>query len=395
MRRISAKNLWVKSFNAPVGTGDPYVLGHHLLGHDRQNQFPIHGVVAIEATNTVEGTQRAFVRGIWSVDVDDPTFTSTGPKGGTSDDPSAATVTIDPISIDIPPLTWTPTGDGPIEFRVAEHGNIGDQVTIYGRGYPGRADHNVPIWVRPYGSVFLRPETDAYGLTADCVQGDIEVTEAGIPYSRLLGDVLPGAHQSGLPAGTQTADGSDTGVGEHANPGWVHDRNVATYRPAYGSRGRYTITSDARAPFATFPVATAADGADQTPTRTVTVTVPAPAPPAEQISTNASIEVLSTSLAGRSGSFKLRLRNRTDRNDVGAIRIKTRTAIKVGKRKATRFSVAGTVDYRLKAGQTRTYRIALGTRARQALRGRKSLPVRVTVEPDRAADTTKSLSLRR
>ncbi len=368
-----AKGLWTRSFDAPANPGDPYKLGHHLLGHDRNNQFPIHGAVAIEATNTVEGTQRVAVQGIWTVNVNDPSFVSTGPKGGTSQDPSAATVTIDPTTLEIPATSWTPTGNGPVEFRVASHGNIGDRVTIFGRGYPGRADHNIGINVRPYGSVFLRPETDAYGLTADCVFGDIAVTNDAIPYSRLFGDVLPGVHQNGLPAGTPTNDGSDLGVGELRNPGWVHDRNMADYRPAYGSRGRYTIATAGRTPFATAALVTGAAPAEQTP-----------------------VSVSSASLKrSKHGTLSLRLANGGTAKDVGAISIRTTSEVTVGGKKA-RYAVIRSADYRIDAGKARTFTLPVTSRLLSALRNRQSVNVTVTVKSDDAKTaTTKSLRLTR
>ena len=66
---------------------------------------------------------------------------------------------------------WTPTGAGPVEFTIAQPGKLGI-VQIESKGYD-RVGYNTPLNVRPFGSVFVRAQTESYGASNDCIPGAI------------------------------------------------------------------------------------------------------------------------------------------------------------------------------------------------------------------------------
>ena len=151
-------------------------LGHRYISHTGKSDFPLDAWVTIAASNTVEGTQTIPVKGQWSINITDATPGSPGNPANYAND--AVTATVPPVVLPLKGTRWTPTGAGPVEFTIAQPGKLGI-VQIESEGYD-RVGYNQPLNVRPFGSVFVRAGTEAYGASNDCIPGAVSLVNSQI-----------------------------------------------------------------------------------------------------------------------------------------------------------------------------------------------------------------------
>jgi len=152
-----------------------------------ENTLPLKAWVAIEAANTVEGVQVVEAEATWSATITDPT---PGPAHPNPDDPAmtpqdagaARTVarnlgdesaTTTSVTVQLPDTTWTAAGDAEVTFRQAAPGTL-PLATVVGR--PSGSEYTVA----PFGSIFIRAETQRYGMNLDCSPGTITVVDPGV-----------------------------------------------------------------------------------------------------------------------------------------------------------------------------------------------------------------------
>jgi hypothetical protein len=338
-------------------------VGHKYVTHTGNNHFPINAWVTIEASNTVEKVQTVRAKGIWTIHVEDTT------PGSLTEpdlfDDGGHTVTVPPISLDLPRSNWTPTGAGPVEFRVAGPGQSAPAV-IESKGYD-RPGYNRPLVVKPFGSVFVRADTEAYGATNDCIPGTISIANSSIAAS-FWGNARPDA----------TAADPDRSIGSPDNPGFFMGNQGWT--AAKGAAGRYALAAATLPAFAVAPLAV--------------TTTPAPTYTAK------ALKVSSGSLKkSKSNTVSLKVSNPNTKSAKYKVTVKTVSKYALTKKgkKAVRSAVAGkTVT--VGAGKTATTKLKLSKAAKTLLRTRKSLKVKVTITPSDskvAKKVTKTLTLKR
>lgn len=338
-------------------------VGHKYVTHTGNNHFPINAWVTIEATNTIEGVQTVQARGYWTVNVEDSTPGSLNDPSGYAD--GGHVVTVPPISLALPRSNWTPTGAGPVEFRVAGPGRSAPAI-IESKGYD-RPGYNRPVVVKPFGGVFVRADTEAYGATNDCIAGAIGVADSSISAS------FWGNARSDADAGNP-----DRSIGSPDNPGFFLGNQG--WSPAKGAAGRYSFAAVMLPAFAAAPLAA----------------VPQPAKP-----------YVAKALKVRSGALRrskkstvtLKVSNPNAKTAKYKVTVKTvsRYALTKKGRKAVRSVVAGkTVT--VAAGKTATTKLRLSKAGKALLKSRKRLKVKVTVAPTDgkiAKKATKKLTLKR
>jgi hypothetical protein len=335
--------------------------GHRYLSHTGNSQFPLDASVAIAASNTVEGVQTVHVKGYWTINIQDATPGSPTNVANYSND--AVTATVEDINLVLPRTNWTPTGAGPVEFRVAPPGSMG-VVTAESKGYD-RLGYNRPLNVRPFGSVFVRAQTEAYGASNDCIPGAISVKDSSITTSQpglFFGDV------EFHPAGA-----ADPFVGDPLTPGFYTTQNGQ--QKVRGVRGRYQLDYAPPAPLAVAPLP---------------VVSPAPKPPKVAV----AFGNVSSVKASKSGSVKLSFTNPNATAMSYKVAAKTVGKYKVGKtRKVVTIAAGKTVS--LKPGAS-NLSLKLSSAAKQLLKQRKSVKVKVTLTPvDGGPAVTKTLTLKR
>ncbi len=191
-------------------------LAHRYVSHTGNSQFPLDAWVAIAASNTAEGSQVLPVKGYWTVNIQDATPGSASNPANYAND--AVIATIEDVALDLPRTNWTPTGSGPVVFQIAPAGKLG-VVQIESKGYD-LVGYNTPLNVKPFGSVFVRAQTESYGASNDCVPGSITVANASIPAS-FWGDADPAA--------------LDPAVGQVGTPGMLGTTQVK------GAKGRVRL----------------------------------------------------------------------------------------------------------------------------------------------------------
>lgn len=345
-------------------------VGHKYVTHTGNNHFPINAWVTIEASNTVEKVQTVQAKGYWTINVEDATPGSLADPAGFAD--GGHTVTAPAIALDLPRSNWTPTGAGAVEFRVAAPGQSGP-ATIESKGYD-RAGYNRPVVTRPFGSVFVRADTEAYGASNDCVPGTIGIADSTISAS-FWGNTRPDAD----------ASNPDTSIGSVDNPGFVLNNQGTGWNAVKGAAGRYSFAVAAQPAFAAAPLAVVAKP-QETPK-------PAPAP--------VTPKVTSTSLKADSKmkTVSVKVTNPATKTVKYKITVKTvsKYALKKNGKKAVQSAVAGrTVS--VGAGKTVKAKLNLSKAAKALLKTRKSLKVKVTVAPTDgkvAKKVTKKLTLKR
>lgn len=344
-------------------------VGHKYVTHTGNNHFPINAWVTIEASNTVEKVQTVQAKGYWTINVEDTTPGSLANPAGFAD--GGHTVTAPAVALDLPRSNWTPTGAGAVEFRVAAPGQSGP-ATIESKGYD-RAGYNRPVVTRPFGSVFVRADTEAYGASNDCVPGSIGIADSTIAAS-FWGNTRPDAD----------ASNPDTSIGSVDNPGFVLNNQGTAWNAVKGAAGRYSFAVAAQPAFAAAPLAVVAKPEEKPVT-------PAPVTP----------KVTSTSLKADSKkkTVSLKVTNPSTKTVKYKITVKTvsKYALTKNGKKAVQAAVAGkTVS--VGAGKSVDAKLNLSKAAKTLLKTRKSVKVKVTITPTDstvAKKVTKTLTLKR
>jgi hypothetical protein len=329
-------------------------LAHRYISHTGNSQFPLDAWVTISASNTVEGVQTLRVKGYWTVNIQDATpGTPANPSLYSND---AVVATVPPVVLELPSTRWTPTGAGPVEFKIAEPGKLGI-VQIESKGYD-RPGYNQPLNVRPFGSVFVRAQTESYGASNDCIPGAVSLVNPQIP-----------AGQAGLFFLDSDPVNGDPQLGDPAAPGTYPTQGGA--QKPIGVRGRFGFSFTPQPAIAT-------------------ATLPPVAAPTPQ---PVEFGKAGTVKPSKAGSIKLSVTNpgAAARYKVGA---KSVSKLKVGKtRKIVTVVARKTVT--LKAG-TSTLTLKLSQSAKSQLKKRKSFKVKVTLTPvDGGSAVTKTISLKR
>lgn len=382
--------------------------GHRYLSHTGNSQFPLDAWVTIAASNTKEGVQTLPVKGHWTINIKDATPGSPTNVANYAND--AVTATVPEVELNLPNTRWTPTGDGPVEFTIAQPGKLGI-VQIESKGYD-RVGYNTPLNVRPFGSVFVRAQTEAYGASNDCIPGQISLKDATIPSGQPPFFFLDAAPL--LPGQTV----GDPLLGDPATPGQYATANGL--QPVVGLRGRFGFEFVAKPAIATAalgtgqpPVETPTPTPTATPTATPTVTAtptetatPTPVTPAatatpvptpvvqEQKPRAAAFAGTAALKASKAGAVRLALSNPNSAAVSYKLSAKTASKYKVGKTRKL-VSVTSTKTLSLKPGAS-SVRFSLTATAKQLLRRHKSVKVKVTLTPaDGGTALTKTITLKR
>ena len=386
--RVSAGPPQIRTADQPENTPDFTVaaptlsFAHRYLSHTGNSQFPLDASVTIAASNTVEGVQTADVKGYWTVNIQDATPGTPTNPALYNDGP--VTATIEEVELQLPRLDWTPTGAGPVEFTIAAPGNMGE-VWTESKGYE-RVGYNKPMLVRPFGSVYVRAQTESYGASNDCIPGGISVVNTAIT-----------AGQAGLLFGDVEFDpngAADPGVGDPATPGYYTNQNGQ--QKARGVRGRFGFTFQPLPAIAVAPLVVTAPAPSPTPVATpAPAATPAPTPaPAPQTVAFASKSSLT---ASKAGSVALTLTNPNASSVQYKLAATTVSKYKVGKSKAKKVvNVAASKTLTLKAGES-SVKFSLSSAAKQLLKQRKSVKVKLTLTPTSGGGkaVTKTITLKR
>lgn len=336
-------------------------LGHRYLSHTGNSQFPLDAWVTIAASNTVEGVQTLPVKGYWTINIKDATpGTPSNPANYAND---AVTATVPAVTLSLPTTRWTPTGAGPVDFTIAQPGKLGI-IQVESKGYD-RVGYNTPLNVRPYGSVYVRAQTEAYGASNDCIPGTVSILNKQISSAQpnlLFGDADPTT--------------PDPALGDPATPGKYATQSGQAN--AVGSRGRFALAFSALPPIATATVPA------------VPVPVPAPAPKPATFAKATSLK------ASKAGSVKLALSNPNTSALSYKLSAKTVSKYKVGKSKTKKVvTVATSKTVSLKPGAS-SVSFSLSKTAKSLLAARKSLKVKVTLTPASGGSAiTKTITLKR
>jgi hypothetical protein len=350
--------------------------GHRYLSHTGNSQFPLDAWVTIAASNTVEGVQTLPVKGYWTINIKDATPGSPTNVGDYANDEVVATVP--DVELNLPNTRWTPTGAGPVEFSIAQPGQLGI-VQIESKGYD-RTGYNMPLNVRPFGSVFVRAQTEAYGASNDCIPGAISVKDRSILTTQTRLFFLDAE-----PTGAGVTVG-DQALGDPATPGQYPTQGGL--QAAQGLRGRYAFDFKAVPAIATAPVAVPV-AATPTPTPTPAATpAPNPAPKAVAFASRKTVK------ASKAGSVKLSLTNPNTKGTRYKLAVKTTGKHKVGgKRKVVNVAAGKTIT--VKPGST-TLRFSLSKAAKKLLKAKKSVKVKLTLTPTSGGSAvTKTITLKR
>ncbi|MDA0182313.1 hypothetical protein OJ997_18545 [Solirubrobacter phytolaccae] len=338
-------------------------LGHRYLSHTGNSQFPIDAWVTVAASNTVEGVQTLPVKGNWTINIKDATpGTPANPSLYANDDVVA---TVPPVVLNLPTSRWTPTGAGPVEFTIAQPGKLGI-IQVESKGYD-RVGYNTPLNIRPYGSVYVRAQTEAYGASNDCIPGQISLANGGIASGQqnlLFGDADPTV--------------PDPALGDPSTPGKYYTQNGQSN--AVGSRGRFALAFTALPAIATAPL----------PVAPVPVPAPAPAPKPATFGSASSIK------ASKTGAVKLALTNPNAAAASYKVSAKTVSKYATGKSKTKKVvTVAATKTVALNPGASNV-NLSLSATGKALLKKQKSLKVKVTLTPTSGgAAITKTITLKR
>jgi hypothetical protein len=363
--KVSAGPPQIRTADQPKDTLDftvasPNVgLAHRFLSRTGNSQFPLDAWVTIAASNTVQGVQTLPVKGYWTVNIKDATpGTPAVPANYTND---AVSATVEPVVLSLPRTNWTPTGAGPVEFTIAPPGNMGI-IQTESKGYD-RVGYNTPLNIRPFGSVYIRAQTEAYGASNDCIPGAITVVNSAITAS-----------QAGMLFANADPVTADPALGDPATPGAYTTASGA--QKAVGVRGRFGF---APVPLPAIAVATLPP-----------VPVAAPKPAVKPIALGSKSTMKPTS----AGSVKLALTNPNATATKYKLAVKTVSKYKLGKTKRTVVVAAGkTVT--VKPG-TSSLSFKLSSSAKSLLKQRTSVKVTVSLTPvDGGSAITKTITLKR
>jgi hypothetical protein len=351
----------VRDAAAPANTTWYYAtptlgLAHRYISHTGNSQFPLDAWVTIAASNTVEGVQTLPVKGYWTVNIKDATPGTPGNPALYAND--AVEATVPPVTLNLPSSRWTPTGAGPVEFTVAQPGKLGI-IQIESKGYD-RPGYNTPLNIRPFGSVFVRAQTESYGASNDCIPGTVSLANPQVPTGG----------QAGLFFLDADPVNGDPQLGDPATPGSYATQGGV--QKAIGVRGRFGFA------YTPLPaIATAALPA-----------VPQPAVKAVSFGKATSVK------ASKAGSVKLSVTNPNGAAAAYKVSAKTVSRYKVGKiRKLV--TVASSKTTSLKPGAS-SVSLKLSKTAKSLLAKRKALKVKVTLTPvGGGAAVTKTITLKR
>jgi hypothetical protein len=335
-------------------------LAHRYVSHTGNNHFPLNAWVTIAASNTVEGVQTLPVKGSWTINIQDATPGSPGNPANYAND--AVTATVPPVVLKLPGSRWTPTGAGPVEFTIAQPGNLGI-VQIESQGYD-RTGYNTPLNIRPFGSVFFRAGTESYGSSNDCIPGAITVVNSQIPLNGQQGLFFLDADPNGDPL-----------LGDPATPGAYVNQNGA--QVPKGVRGRFGFAYTA-------------------PPAIATAALPAPIVQPLPQQKPVTFGKASSVKASKAGSVKLSLTNPNTAAARYKVSAKTVSKYALSKSRSKKLvTVAASKTVSLKAGAS-TVSLKLSKNAKTLLKARKSVKVKVTLTPVSGGSAiSKTITLKR
>lgn len=460
------KRLW-------VGHG-----GKPMIPDVGTTTWPLWVWVAIQGSNTQEGVQVVKARASYDFTVWDPTpgnFRQAGPFFSTNNDPAAQPLStalgqlvspnhpaalipntaarasgdeiFQPIkaTVRLPKSVWTPNGGGQVSFSLAPPGNLGvaqsdleklryegvapaannGVIEVLGR-YAGRGrtvvnGQNLPgdanRWhrVRPFGSVYVRAETFIYGMSNDCVKGDIALTQAGQDGTIPASDPGTGGYFAGQNSGQRRyfwGNGSATGpnhdlgpadsVGPPAGSPQSSTGTIERAHAPVGVAGRYAINAAAAPAFAS----------------TTTPPPPGPNTEADQLRqqlanaeaatrqaedqlrrlTTLPARPLSISTrtvkAARNGTVVLRLVNGAEQTVTGRLSARSTAAVRQANGRRV-IPVAAAGDVFVLSSRARNVRVALSPQARAGLQRQAQIRTRVTVNVNGAANVNQVVTIRR
>jgi hypothetical protein len=356
--------------------------GHRYLSHTGNSQFPLDAWVTVAASTTEEGVQTLPVKGYWTINIKDATPGSPTNVANYTNDEVIATVP--EVELTLPNSRWTPTGEGPVDFTIASPGQLGI-VQIESKGYD-RVGYNTPLNVRPFGSVFVRAQTEAYGASNDCIPGQVSLANGAIPSGQppfffLNADPLAPGQTVGDPA-----------LGDPATPGQY--MTASGLQPAYGLRGRFGFEYKPLPAIATAPLGSAVV---PTPTPVVPAATPTPVPTPIVTETKPKAITYEGSASvkpSKSGAVKLALENPNAAAVSYKLSAKTVNKYKVGKTRKV-VNVTSTKTVSLKPGESNV-NFTLTATAKKLLTQNKSVKVKLTLTPaDGGSAVTKTITLKR
>jgi hypothetical protein len=106
--------------------------------------------------------------------------------------------------------------------------------------------------------------------------------------------------------------------------------------------------------------------------------------------------IASTSLVSKGAKLPVRIACPAGSGDcAGAVQLRTRANVKLGRRAARRINLARALRYTVSQGTSRTITLTLGSDARTLLGRRSTYKVTVTLKPAKGKAVTRNLRLRR
>jgi hypothetical protein len=230
------------------------------------------------------------------------------------------------------------------------------------KGYD-RLGYNTPLNIRPFGSVYIRAQTESYGSSNDCIPGAISVVNTAIT-----------AGQAGLLFANADPVTADPALGDPATPGAY--TTAAGAQRAVGVRGRFG--------FAAVPL----------PALAVAALPPVVVPQAEPAVKPVRLASGSTAKPTAAGSVKLKLTNPNATAAAYKLAVKTVSKYTLGKTKKT-VTVAAGKTITVKPGSS-SVSFKLSSAGKTLLEKRKSVKVKVTLTPvGGGSAVTKTITLKR
>ncbi|WP_354700061.1 hypothetical protein DSM112329_00323 [Paraconexibacter sp. AEG42_29] len=310
-------------------------------------------VVAVDGTGTAPARRLATVPVPAGIVVTVPASGPITVSGGDATDAVSVTVPL-------PALEWTATGDAPAQFTAAARSSIGDLTSVAGTSGT----------VTPYGGLYGRLSfTTADGSTQhvslDCVSGRVDAGTAGVAYAE-AGD-RPGGDQ-----------------GRYAIRAFAPDAFAAT---------RVTPATPPAPPVAV-PDPVAPGGGTPAPPTVPAPPVVTPGPRPAVVPTK--LRVLSVGLRSAQGKVPVSLQCAgTVGICRGTVTVRSTAILRVG-RTRKQVTVTRAVSYRIDPGYTKLYKLVVGRDGATVLRARRKLAVQVVARPaGKNAPVTRKLVLTR
>lgn len=327
--------------------------GTRLITPDES--YPLTIWVTLAGANTTQGTQTLRVTTTYALH-----------------EISAGVWEAAAITIDLPNTTWSPTGGGELRFSAGQPGSMPAQAFVGPpTGGPGGAIVTSTYNASPYGSVVLRPGTEANPMTLDCSQAWFVIHDAAIAYSSL-----------------------------------------GRLAPPNGSGGRYEIKSYPFLPALTEQPPIAPPPPPPPPPPPVTPPPvpppppppPVPPPPAPQPPPPPPPAVAGAGSVGstklkRDGKGRVKVLVRCPKTAAiacaGTFRVRSAAKVRLGTRRSKVITIVVDRRYGVAAGKTATFTLPLSRDATIALRARRTLQVVVSLKPATGKTVTKRLTLSR